>query len=392
MATVSENGVRAGGVPDGTVAVVHCPDYDERKVYEAVGRGLELLGGAGRFARAGEQLLLKVNMLAGSAPEKAVTTHPSVFRAVAQHFLACGARISYGDSPGMGRPDHIARQAALAPVAEELGIPLAEFVEGRLTSYPEGHVIRQFMLTRGVLECDGLISLPKLKSHALVRMTGAVKNQFGCIPGLLKAEFHARVLDVERFARMLVDLTGCVRPRLYICDAVTAMEGNGPRGGTARHVGTLLLSTDPVALDAVACRIIALRPELLLTNLWGQEMGLGSYDRVTILGDAVEPLVVQDFKVNRTPEQRKTMMSRFLGRLLKELVVPRPVIAQDRCTHCGACVKICPVSPKALGFTEGTAESPQYNYKACIRCYCCQELCPEKAISVRTPPLGRLVH
>ena len=75
----------------GVVAVVHCSGYDEAKVDEAVGKGMSLLGGSGAFARRSEKILLKANLLAGSAPDKAVTTHPSVFRAVARHFLELGA-------------------------------------------------------------------------------------------------------------------------------------------------------------------------------------------------------------------------------------------------------------------------------------------------------------
>jgi Fe-S-cluster-containing hydrogenase component 2 len=34
---------------------------------------------------------------------------------------------------------------------------------------------------------------------------------------------------------------------------------------------------------------------------------------------------------------------------------------------------------------------PSYTYSMCIRCYCCQETCPQGAISVRTAPLARFL-
>lgn len=375
------------------VVLIRCEDYDELRVHDAVGRGLSLLGGAGQFAGANENILLKVNLLSGAAPRKAVTTHPSVLKAVAQHFQDTGARVSYGDSPGFGRPANVARRAGLARVAEELGLPIADFTNGETASFPDGHLIKQFTVAKGVLEADGVVSLPKMKTHALTRITGAVKNQFGCIPGLLKGEFHARLSEMDRFARMLVDLTRFVHPRLYIMDGIVAMEGNGPGSGDPRSMNVLLFSTDPIALDATMCRIIALDPMLAPTVEWGEKMGLGTSSDIEVLGDPLEGFRNDSFKVNRAKGSTTGSMNSLLARLLRNLIVPRPAIDAIRCTHCGTCVKVCPANPKAVDFREeGKDAPPTYDYSVCLRCYCCQELCPEDAIAVDTPLLGRIVH
>jgi len=379
------------------VALVRCDDYDASRVEDAVARGLSLLGGMGAFVRRGERILLKPNLLAATPPAKAVTTHPGVFGAVAKQAIEAGARVSYGDSPGFGRPEFAAKRAGLAAVAGELGLTLADFVHGKAVSNPEGHQLKQFTLAQGVLDCDGLVSLPKLKTHALTRMTGAVKNQFGCIPGFLKGEFHARMSEMDRFARMLVDLTVFIRPRLYVMDAIVAMEGNGPRSGHPRPVRALLFSSDPVALDAVACRLINLEPALVPVIRWGAEMGLGTFSGMEIVGDSIEPLVVDDFKVNRDKEGKRGVMPSWLAKPLRDLIVPRPAIEAALCTACGTCVKVCPITPKAVDFRSEPAPDPSrrppvYEYARCIRCYCCQEMCPFEAIYVRVPFLGRLVR
>jgi uncharacterized protein (DUF362 family)/ferredoxin len=374
------------------VALVQCSAYEDQEVYRAISRGMALLGGAGRFLRPGETILIKPNLVIAASPESAISPHPSVFRAVARCLQEAGACLTYGDSPGFGPPSVTAWRAGLAAVASELGIPLADFTTGRTVSFPEGRLIKQFVIAEGALAADGLVSLAKLKAHGLARITGAVKNQFGCVPGLLKGEFHARMPDRDRFCQMLDDLTRLLQPRLYIMDAVVAMEGNGPRNGDPRPVSALLLSADPIALDATACRLINLEPDLVPTIRWGQAWGLGSASAVELLGDPLARLQVPDFRVNRRP-MPPTGRGGWIGSLMKKWVIPRPVLAPGDCLACGLCVRVCPVSPKAIAFPDDDgARPPVYRYDRCIRCYCCQELCPHGAITIRTPLLGRLIH
>ena len=270
---------------------------------------------------------------------------------------------------------------------------MADFSSGETISFPEGRLIKQFVIASGVLAADGIVSLPKMKTHGLTRITGAIKNQFGCIPGLLKSEFHARLPELERFSQMLVDLNLFLSPRLYVMDGVVAMEGNGPRSGTPRAVSVLLLSTDPVALDSVACRIVNLDPELVLPITWGETWGLGNCARVDTLGDSLESFVVSDFKVDRQRAVEPHHQG-VLGAVFTNLVVPRPVVVRENCTACGTCVTVCPVTPKAIDFVSGDGhkEPPRHDYSSCIRCYCCQEMCPFKAIVIETPLLGRIIH
>jgi uncharacterized protein (DUF362 family)/ferredoxin len=381
------------------VALVACERYEQGAVDEAVRRGFGLLGGARRFARSGERILLKPNLLVGSEPDKAVTTHPAVFEAVAKELKAAGATLSYGDSSAFGKAEPTARRSGLTAVAEALGVELADLSTGRLVSFPEGRLIKQFTVAEAVLDADGVISLPKLKTHALTRMTGAIKNQFGCVPGLLKSEWHARMPDSDRFSQMLVDLTRLIRPRLYVMDGIVGMEGNGPRNGDPRPVGAVLMSDDPVALDATACRIMALDPELVGPIVFGERWGLGNATDIELLGDPIEAFVADDFVVNRSPASTTgAARSGWLSGMLKNAIVPKPVIREERCTACGTCVKMCPVDPKAVDFDGpepargGRRTPPRHHYDRCIRCYCCQELCPERAIEVVTPPLGRIIH
>jgi len=374
------------------VALVRCESYDLDRVREAVRRGLELLGGADRFAQAGERIVLKPNLLVGRAPSRAVNTHPAVFQATAEAFQETGATLSYGDSPGFGPLGSAARRAGIGEVAEALGIPSADFSHGRSVSFPDGRLIKQFTLANGALDADGIVSLPKMKTHGLTRITGAIKNQFGCIPGVLKPEFHARLSNVDVFSQMLVDLNRLLRPRLCVMDGIVAMEGNGPQGGSPRPMNVLAFSEDPVALDTVVCRMIDLDPGLVVPIQYGVAFGLGESENIEIVGDPLEPFVARDFDVNRRTRSTTGAPGRP-SRIARRLVVPKPVIDARRCTQCGTCVSVCPVTPKAVAFPgEDRSVVPVHYYDRCVRCYCCQELCPENAIGIRTPLLGRLIR
>jgi NAD-dependent dihydropyrimidine dehydrogenase PreA subunit len=222
-------------------------------------------------------------------------------------------------------------------------------------------------------------------------MTGAVKNQFGCVPGFLKGQFHVKMPDPYNFAAMLVDLNTFIRPRLFVMDAVIGMEGNGPRSGKTRQVGVLLLSSDPIALDSIACKLINLNPELVTTSRPGEKSGLGTYhyENIDLLGDAIEPYIVKDFVAVRKPVPPAA--SGRVRTFIKNQTNPRPVIDPAKCTACGTCIKMCPVGSAALDWIQTeTGKKPKHNYSHCIRCYCCQETCPEGAISITTPWLGKV--
>jgi uncharacterized protein (DUF362 family)/Pyruvate/2-oxoacid:ferredoxin oxidoreductase delta subunit len=374
------------------VALVRCENYDESAVLEAVEKGIDLLGGISRFVKSGEKIVMKPNVLIGSEPEKCVTTHPSVFKAAGQILQKAGASVLYGDSSGFGSCSFNMKRAKLKDAADLLGFKMADFDNGRKVSYPEAMLIKNFVIANGVLDADGLVNLSKMKAHPLMRITGAVKNMFGCVPGMLKGQFHSRLPDPYDFATMLIDINSFIKPRLCIMDGIMAMEGNGPRSGTPKPMNVLIFSTDPVALDAVFCRTIGFDEYLVPTALAGERGGIWTYHRenIQLLGDSLESFIDNKFEIIRSAPDHCTT-----GRMrtyIKNRICDRPVIDNSKCTACGTCVNLCPVDPKAVDWHNGDkSKPPVYNYDRCIRCFCCQENCPEGAISVKTTTLSRLI-
>ncbi|HEX2955324.1 MAG TPA: DUF362 domain-containing protein [Chitinispirillaceae bacterium] len=373
------------------VALVRCESYNPGDVNSAVERGFSLLGGVSQFLDKGKKkVLLKPNVLWGVDPKNCVTTHPSVFKAVASIFLSAGAQVWYGDSPaGITGVSSSLKKAGLSDVAQEMGVQQADFENGRSVTFNEGIAGKKLFIANAVFDCDTFVSLSKLKTHGLTRITGAIKNQYGCVPGMVKGEYHARFPDVYDFANLLADITRFVSPKLFIMDAVYAMEGNGPQSGTPKKCGLLLFSTDPVALDTVACRIVDLDPGFVPTIDSGVRAGLGTSDisAIDIVGEQIEQYICKDFDVVRRPPVRIPRSRLFLE--IRNHFTARPAANASKCIRCGRCVEACPVDPKAVELPKN-ASRPRYNYRRCIRCFCCQEVCPAKAIAVHDGILKKL--
>lgn len=189
------------------------------------------------------------------------------------------------DSCGHGTTQAVIRGTGMDTYLEKYHIPAVDYSEGVKTAYPQGVQAKEFILPKELLEQDCVISLSKMKTHALERITGAVKNSYGFVYGFHKAKGHTQYPSADSFARMLIDLNKCVAPKLYVMDGIVAMEGNGPGSGDPVPMNVLLMSTDPVALDSVFSRLVYLKPEMVPTNYHGEKMGLGTWkeEEITLL-------------------------------------------------------------------------------------------------------------
>jgi len=136
-----------------------------------------------------------------------------------------GAHAVVADSPGGGYRytakilGDIYRTSGMLEAAQQAGIEVNWDTTSRPVSFADGMLTKHFDIITPVVEADGLINLCKMKTHLFTVMTGAVKNLFGVIPGLIKTGYHAKLHDTMRFASMLLDLASYIAPRLTIMDA-----------------------------------------------------------------------------------------------------------------------------------------------------------------------------
>lgn len=368
------------------VALRRCADYDDRAVQEAIDAIFALCGGIEHVIRPGQRVLVKPNLLMKRAPDRATTTHPAVARAIVRAVQAAGAAPILADSPGgpytRGMLAGVYEACGMRAVAEETGCLLNDDFSTTTRFFEAGRVARHLDLLGVLDQVDAVITVGKLKTHGLTTMTGCVKNLYGLVPGTTKVEYHARYPDAELFTHMLLDLCACVKPCFSILDAIEGMEGEGPSGGKPRHIGALIGGRDPHAVDAAGARLIGLRPEQVTTLHAAMQRGmLGDYE---VAGDALEPMILHDFDVPM--RMRRANWVNLVSRLPQRLR-PRPVFTHQNCDGCGTCVRACPA--KAIGMDE--ARRPHVDVSACIRCYCCQELCPKTDVVVKRNPLFALL-
>lgn len=378
------------------VSLVALESYDDFPALLAgLERALAPFGGMGGVVRPGERVLLKVNLLAPARPEQAVTTHPQVLRAAIRLVRQAGAsEIWVGDGPGVGDTQENMRVCGLQKVCEEEGAQTAVFRETSLFHTPENAIGKSLELTSWLERTDVVISLPKLKTHVQMGYTGALKNQYGLIPGGKKGEYHFRLQNRDRLADLMIDINRTARVRLAILDAIVAMEGPGPHGGTPRKVGALVAGTDLAAVDVVGCSLIGLPPQEypLLQAAARGAFGASRLEEVEVVGTPLESLRVKDFQLVRTPVNvlRILPLPPFLLRWLRGQVAPTPFIQREKCVKCLKCHRGCPAKPSAIH-----PDNPQkggVKKELCIRCYCCHEFCPANAIELRRPWLDRLLH
>ncbi|HHX75245.1 MAG TPA: DUF362 domain-containing protein [Firmicutes bacterium] len=365
------------------VIIKECREYDTEVIKAQINAGMELLGGWGRFVAPGMKVLLKVNLIGPKKPDSAAVTHAGFVRALVQILKNLGCEVWLGDSSG-GAIAGIAPTAqsfqvsGLAKVAEEEGAVIKNFDrEGAVGVKSESGYVEGMYLAKPMFEADFVINVPKLKTHSATLFTGAVKNLFGCIPGLKKAGYHRLAPDPRDLGTVLYDIHRAVKAGLHIMDGIVAMQGEGPTAGQVYPAGKILISTDPLALDTVAAAMLGMDIAGIPMLLTVKERGLGTadMDKIRIAGDYASPPVLQGFKLPKR-YRRTAMGNPAMVVKVIDFLRTRPFINTKLCKNCNMCVESCPV--EAID-----QETKIINYKVCIECMCCHELCLHKAVGLR---------
>lgn len=244
--------------PVSRVSIVKCPAYS-MDIYDTIYR---MVAAHGLNVR-GKRIVLKPNLVEFD-PHTVINTHPMVVHAAFEAFRKLGAaEVKIAEGPGHRRGTLDLAEAAgyfsTVPEFENAFTDLnLDNVARRVIARPVSQ-LKSLYLPHTVLDCDLLVSLPKMKTHHWAGATLAMKNLFGVVPGGIYG-WPKNVLHWAGIAESIVDLHHLFPRQFAIVDGIVGMEGNGPIQGTPKTAGVLVAGSDVAGVDATCCRIMGIDP------------------------------------------------------------------------------------------------------------------------------------
>lgn len=232
------------------------------------------------------RILVKPNIV--SYEDYPTTTHPEVLAVVLDYLEGRDVAVADGMAVDILTTHHSLVRHPLSRVCEERGAPLFDLHRGEARTYqsPRKYSVSMNNLPKSF---DFVISLPVLKSHAICKMTGALKNQFGYLCKSERIKMHTHLKDIHKG---IAEVNAIAPAQLFIIDAVETLVGTNERrhGGKRAHLGYMLGGVDPVAIDSAGLKLLQMVDE----KLWGlappdipylqyaHEYGLGNIEREVI--------------------------------------------------------------------------------------------------------------
>ncbi len=369
------------------VYIEKCDDYEETKIENILRKILnenDILS----LMHEGIKVGLKVNLVSAMNPSKAATTHPIIVKMLTKILIEAKAEVIIGDSPG-----GLYTAAILKNNYKETGMMDSVLLGAKLNDnfeqeiiHIDGKVVKSLDTCSWLKDVDYIINVSKLKSHGMMGLSNSVKNMFGTVPGVIKAQYHYRYPDHLDFADMLIDINEYYKPIFNITDAVIGMEGNGPTQGKPRFIGLIMASKNPYELDMVASRIIGVSEEIIPTLKQSLLRSLSKPFEEISTNMNIDQFIIKDFK-NVLPQKDMGFKKGPLSKILKKILQVKPKVTKKECIGCKKCYNICPA--KAI---EMKNKIPHINRKSCIRCFCCQEFCPVGAMKAEKNFIIKIIN
>jgi len=266
--------VTAAPFPDKALLAQEYPDIavvEGENPAEQTRKALQILGGISAWVQRGSRVVILPNA-EWRYPGAAV--HPSIAVEVARLCAEAGAgSITVTTHYGIGRWGAEANKE-LQKAGARVKVP-SHPQDYIVVPVPQGRVRKEATILRAALEHDVLIDIPVFKDHYGARISGSIKNLMGF--NWRSIEFHQ---GQEYLHQAIADLATVIRPHLCVVDATRILAENGP-GGPGRTIRPkkIYAGRDMVALDALCCPLLDLKPTDVPHIMHLEAAGLGQTDR-----------------------------------------------------------------------------------------------------------------
>jgi len=205
----------------------------------------------------GSRILLKPNLISARMGKLACTDGAFIL-AAAKWFVERNATVVVGDSPAFGTATGILKKIGILADLRRLSVQISDFNSLETVTLSSG--IRVGMAT-DALNCDLLVNMPRVKAHAQLRATLAVKNLFGCVGGMRKPLWHmVHGGKGGNFTGHIVELLSVLPDSITLVDGIIAMHRTGPIGGDPFPLGVTACGKNPVAVDSALLALLRIPP------------------------------------------------------------------------------------------------------------------------------------
>ena len=244
---------------------------------EMFDKGIEAMGGMKVFVKPGQTVVVKPNIGWSKTPEEAANTNPELIKRIVEQCKKAGAKEVYVFDHTCQNWKDTYSKSGIAEAAKAAG---AKVVCGnyqkdyREVDIPKGKRLKKTKVHNLILDCDVFINVPVLKNHGGAVMTCAMKNFMGVV-------WDRRYFHKNNLQQCIADSVMIREPDLNIVDAYRVMKKGGPRGRGTQDVASMkyqLLSTDIVAVDAAASKILGISESRIGHIKLGEDLKLGTRD------------------------------------------------------------------------------------------------------------------
>lgn len=243
----------------------------------------------------GEHVVIKINLCDFRMPDTGAVTHPIFLDATLNYLRSSLPRLKIvvvESDASAAQPDLLVKWLGLKPIIEKHGAQYLNLSKSNSVSQPiDGYFLKKMKVPQIILDTDCLITMPKLKTHLLTKITCCLKNQFGCIPITRKVKYHPNLDSV------IVDACRAMKPDFCVVDGILGLGGvKGPTLGRPIPAHVIVTGRDPVAVDTVCSKIMGFHPHLISHIRKAQSAGIGKM-AYTVVGEALDS-VQTDFNFN----------------------------------------------------------------------------------------------